>query len=488
MAGVASKRYPSTYTSRMNSRSGNFDLPLQPAREVYTVSSLNREARRVIEDRLGVVWVEGEISGLARPSSGHLYWRMKDESAQIRCAMFRQRNRMLNFRPDDGQHVLARGRVSIYEPRGEYQLVVEYLEEVGEGLLRRRFEELKRKLAAEGLFDAQRKLEKPELPRRIGVVTSPSGAAVRDIVTVLARRFPAIPVLIYPTAVQGAGAAAEIASALELADRRSECDLLILARGGGSLEDLWSFNEEVVARAMAAVSIPIISGVGHEIDFTIADFVADIRAPTPSGAAELAVPDQTQWLARIETLGERLFRAVGQRLAGPSNRLGALGHRLQQSHPGVQLRHSAQRLDELETRFRLVLRQSLEERRSRLSESAARLRGASPAERIRSLEERLGFQFRSLARAARDTLHRRRERLSLARRTLESVSPIATLERGYAIVSSGDSGAIVTDARNAPPGTAVDIRLARGGLAATVDASGPPNGERDAKESDPQAR
>ena len=295
----------------MNFRSGNFDLPLQPAREVYTVSSLNREARRVIEDRLGVVWVEGEISGLARPSSGHLYWRMKDESAQIRCAMFRQRNRMLNFRPDDGQHVLARGRVSIYEPRGEYQLVVEYLEEVGEGLLRRRFEELKRKLAAEGLFDAQRKLEKPELPRRIGVVTSPSGAAVRDIVTVLARRFPAIPVLIYPTAVQGAGAAAEIASALELADRRSECDLLILARGGGSLEDLWSFNEEVVARAMAAVSIPIISGVGHEIDFTIADFVADIRAPTPSGAAELAVPDQTQWLA-----GSRPWASV---CSGPSD-------------------------------------------------------------------------------------------------------------------------------------------------------------------------
>ena len=201
---------------------------------------------------------------------------------------------------------------------------------------------------------------------------------------------------------------AEIASALELADRRGECDLLIVARGGGSLEDLWSFNEEVVARAMAAVSIPIISGVGHEIDFTIADFVADIRAPTPSGAAELAVPDQTQWMARIETLGERLFSAVGQRLAEPSNRLGALGHRLQQSHPGVQLRHSAQRLDELETRFRLALRKSLEERRSRLSESAARLRGASPAERIRSLDERLGFQFRSLARAARDTLHRRR--------------------------------------------------------------------------------
>ena len=443
------------------------------------MSSLNREARRLIEGRLGVVWVEGEISGLARPSSGHLYWRMKDETAQLRCAMFRQNNRRLSFRPDDGQHVLARGRVSIYEPRGEYQLVVEYLEEVGEGLLRRRFEELKRKLAAEGLFDARHKRDTPRLPRRIGIVTSPSGAAVQDIVTVLARRFPAIPVLIYPTVVQGAGAAAEIASALELAERRAECDLLILARGGGSLEDLWSFNEEVVARAMAAVSIPIISGVGHEIDFTIADFVADVRAPTPSGAAELAAPDQAQWTARIDTLGERLSRAAGQRLAEPANRLAALAHRLQQSHPGVQLRHSAQRLDELETRYRLALRQLLEERRSRLSESAARLHGASPAERIKSLNERLGFLFRSLARAARNTLHRRGERLVLARRTLESVSPIATLQRGYAIVTGGETGAILTDAGAAPPGAAIEIRLARGELSATVDESHPAGAEED---------
>ena len=472
----------------MNSHGDSMDLPFQPSREVYTVSSLNRHARRVIEDQLGVVWVEGEISGLARPSSGHLYWRMKDETAQLRCAMFRQRNRSLNFRPDDGQHVLARGRVSIYEPRGEYQLVVEYLEEVGEGLLRRRFEELKRKLAAEGLFDAERKLEKPELPRRIGVVTSPSGAAVRDILTVLARRFPAIPVLIYPTAVQGAGAAAEIAAMLQLADQRAECDLLIVARGGGSLEDLWSFNEEVVARAMAAVRIPIISGVGHEIDFTIADFVADVRAPTPSGAAELAVPDQTQWLGNVEAIRERLSRAARQRLTDPTNRLAVFAHRLERSHPGVLLRQSHQRLDELETRIRLALRQTVEERRSRLSESAARLRGASPAERIGGLNDRLGFVFRNLARAARDTLQRRRERLSLAERTLESVSPLATLERGYAIVSAGDNGAIITDSRSAPPGAAVDIRLARGGLSATVNSSRPPNGKHGTGGSDPDAR
>ena len=457
----------------MNSFVDSLELPLQPTREVYSVSSLNRQARRIIEDHLGVVWVDGEMSDLARPSSGHLYWRMKDENAQLRCAMFRQNNRLLRFRPENGQQVLARGRVSIYEPRGEFQMVVEYLEEVGEGLLRRRFEELKRKLAAEGLFDARHKRELPALPRRIGIVTSPTGAAVRDILTVLARRFPAIPALIYPTAVQGAGAAAEIAAALELADRRGECDLLILARGGGSLEDLWSFNEEAVARAMAGVRIPIVSGVGHEIDFTIADFVADVRAPTPSGAAELAVPDQAQWFSALEAMDVRLTRAAKQRLTTPRNLLATLAHRLERSHPGVQLRQSQQRLDELETRIRLSLSRALQERRARLAEATARLRGASPAHRIEGLDERLRFASRGLELAMGEVLRRRRERLSLARRTLESVGPTATLQRGYAIVTTGEDGSIVRDARAVAAGVAIDIRLARGGLSATVDKSRP---------------
>ena len=462
----------------MNSFVGSLELPLQPTREVYSVSSLNRQARRIIEDHLGVVWVEGELSDLARPSSGHLYWRMKDENAQLRCAMFRQNNRLLRFRPENGQQVLARGRVSIYEPRGEFQMVVEYLEEVGEGLLRRRFEELKRKLAAEGLFDARHKRELPALPRRIGIVTSPSGAAVRDVLTVLARRFPAIPALIYPTAVQGAGAAAEIAAALELADRRGECDLLILARGGGSLEDLWSFNEEAVARAMAGVRIPIVSGVGHEIDFTIADFVADVRAPTPSGAAELAVPDQVQWRSALEAMDERLSRAATQRLTTPRNLLATLAHRLERSHPGVQLRQSQQRLDELETRIRLSLNRSLEERRARHGESNARLRGVSPAHRIEALDERLRFASRGLERAVGEVLQRRRQRLSLAQRTLESVSPVATLERGYAIVTTAEDGSIVRAAEVAPPGAGIDIRLASGGLSATVNESRPSDASR----------
>jgi exodeoxyribonuclease VII large subunit len=453
----------------MGSSGDTFDLPLLEPREVFTVSSLNREARVLIEDHLGVVWVEGEISNLARPSSGHLYWSLKDEQAQVRCAMFRQSNRLLRFAPDNGQQVLLRGRVSLYEARGEFQLVVEYMEEAGEGILRRRFEELKRRLAAEGLFDPDRKKALPRLPRRIGIVTSPSGAAVRDVLTVLRRRFPAVPVLIYPTAVQGEAAAEEIARTLALADRRGECDLLILARGGGSLEDLWSFNEETVARALAALSTPVIVGVGHEVDFTIADFVADLRAPTPSGAAELAVPDQADWRERLARLGDRLSRAAKHRLADPGRTLDALAHRLSRTHPGVQLRQSSQRLDELEARLKIRLDQALGQRRARLAELTAALLGTTPRHQLARLAERLHWGTRELHRAMRESLARRQRHLTLAERTLRSVSPIGTLARGYAIVTTAAAGSVVTDARAAPPGTGIEIRLTRGGLSATVD-------------------
>ena len=454
----------------MDTPGDTLELPFGTPREVYTVSRLNREARRLIEDHLGTIWVEGEISNLARPSSGHLYWSMKDENAQLRCAMFRQHNRLLRFTPANGQQVLARGRVSLYESRGEFQLVVEYLEAAGEGLLRRRFEALKNRLAAEGLFDPQRKRVAPRLPRRIGIVTSPSGAAVRDVLSVLARRFPAVPALIYPTPVQGEGAADEIARALALAGARAECDLLILTRGGGSLEDLWAFNEEAVARAIDAAEIPIIVGVGHEIDFTIADFVADVRAPTPSGAAELAVPDQVQWRGALVGLGERLSRAARQRLSAAQRRSETVAHRLNLSHPGVQLRQASQRLDELETRLRLRYQRCVAEPHSRLTELTARLLGASPRHRIAALTERLRFDVLGLDRGVREVLRRRRNRLSLAQRALQSVSPLATLQRGYAIVKAAD-GTIVTDADTAPAGTRIDVRLARGELAATVDAS-----------------
>ena len=432
-------------------------VPLAEKRDIFTVAALNREARRLIEDNFGVIWVEGEISNLARPSSGHMYWSLKDDSAQVRCAMFRQSNRLLKFSPENGQQVLARGRVSLYEARGEFQLILDYLEPAGEGLLRQRFEELKRKLAAEGLFAAERKKPLPVLPRRIGVITSPSGAAVRDVITILRRRFPAVPVLVYPTAVQGERAAAEIARTLELADRRGDCDVLILTRGGGSVEDLWSFNEEIVARALAALVTPVISGVGHEVDFTIADFVADVRAPTPSGAAELAVPEQSEWLSTLGIFARRLSRAAAQQLADVKGLLDGLAHRLNRSHPGVQLRESNQRLDDLEVRLKLSWQRLLDERRSQLA----------------ALQDRCRWSSRGLERAMIELIGHRQTRLELAARALQAIGPLATLERGYAIVTSQDDGNVVTDAATVAPGAGVEVRLARGELTATVNESRP---------------
>ncbi len=457
----------------------NLELPLAEERDVFTVSSLNREARRLIESNFGVIWVEGEISNLAQPSSGHMYWSLKDGSAQIRCAMFRQANRLLSFSPENGQQILARGRVSLYEARGEFQLILDHLEDAGEGLLRRRFEELKRKLAADGLFDPERKKPLPPLPRRIGIITSPTGAAVRDIVTILRRRFPAVPVLIYPTAVQGSRAADEIAGMLELADRRGDCDLLILARGGGSLEDLWSFNEEVVARALDALTTPIISAVGHEVDFTIADFVADVRAPTPSGAAELAVPEQSEWLNALSIYSRRLSRTAAQRLEGINGLLAGLAHRLTRSHPGIQLRESNQRLDELDVRLKLSWRQLFATRVAKLSELTALLRGAAPRRQLASLEERRRWAARGLGRAMADRAGHLTARLDLAARALQAVSPLATLERGYAIVTRPGDGRVVTDATNIAPGSNIDIRLSRGELSATVNQSRSTDEDRD---------
>jgi exodeoxyribonuclease VII large subunit len=437
-------------------------------RRILTVSSLNREARRIVETGFGTVWVEGEISNLSRPSSGHLYWSLKDAEAQIRCAMFRMASRGLGFELANGQHVLVRARASVYEARGEFQLIVEYVEEAGEGALRRRFEDLKRKLAAEGLFDAARKRAIPKLPRRIGVVTSPTGAALRDVLIALRRRFPATAVLIYPTAVQGAGSAEEIARTLALADKRAECDVLILTRGGGSLEDLWSFNEEIVARAVAAVELPIIVGVGHEIDFTIADFVADLRAPTPSQAAELAVPDQREWRQRFEAIEHRLAQTLRRQLALDERRLGVLAHRLQRCHPGVQLRERAQRLDELEARLKRAVERRIEARKLRLARLATGIAHASPAQRLARTRERWRGAQADLRRALLRHLERTQQRFKLASRALTSLSPLATLERGYAIVTDA-GGKVLTDSGAVTRGAAIEVRLARGELAATVD-------------------
>jgi exodeoxyribonuclease VII large subunit len=449
----------------------SLQLPFEE-RRILSVANLNREARRLVETGLGVVWVEGEISNLSRPSSGHLYWSLKDSEAQVRCAMFRLSTRGLGFDLANGQQVLLRARASLYEARGEYQLIVEYVEEAGEGVLRRKFEELKRRLAAEGLFEPARKQAIPKLPRRIGVITSPTGAALRDVLIALRRRFPMTAVLIYPTAVQGPGAADEIARTLALADRRADCDVLILTRGGGSLEDLWSFNEEVVARALAAMTLPVISGVGHEIDFTIADFVADLRAPTPSQAAELAVPDQREWLKRFAHLEQRIAHCTQYHLTKERRHVATLVHRLQRCNPSVQLRERAQRLDELEARLRRSTERRLETRKLKLARLATAVAHASPAHRLTRTRERWRTVQGDLRRALLRQVEQTEQRFKLASRALMQLSPLATLERGYAIVThAGDK--VLTDCGTVERGAPIDVRLARGGLTATVDAVKP---------------
>jgi exodeoxyribonuclease VII large subunit len=437
--------------------------------DVYSVSRLNREAKAILEGALPTLWVEGELSNLSRPSSGHWYFSLKDEHAQVRCAMFRGANFRVRIAPRDGMQVLVRARVSLYEARGEYQLIVEHLEEAGEGLLRRRYEELKARLAAEGLFDSAHKRMPPRVPGAIGVITSPTGAAIHDILKVLRRRFAAIPVVLYPVAVQGAGAAQEIAAALALASARAEVDVLILARGGGSLEDLWAFNEEPVARAVRASRIPVISGIGHEVDVTIADFAADVRAPTPSGAAELAVPDGGEWLRALEATEARLAHALARRLSAWRDALRWRSQRLMQLHPGRRLRERAQRLDELEARAQRALRSRLEHARARLAERAATLRRASPEAALVAGQARLAAASLQLAHRVRSLTGASRARLELALRALNAVSPLATLERGYAIVARGD-GTVLRDARDLTPGEALRTRLAHGAFESVVRA------------------
>jgi exodeoxyribonuclease VII large subunit len=436
--------------------------------DTLTVSALNREARRLLETGLGRVSVEGELSNVSRPASGHMYWTLKDSTAQVRCAMFRQANRSLPFRPADGQQVVVHARVSLYEPRGDYQLIVDAMEEAGEGLLRRRFEALKRKLADEGLFDAARKQPVPAIPARIGVITSPTGAAIRDVLIALGRRFPAASVLIYPTSVQGTAAAAEIVAALELADARAECDVLILTRGGGSLEDLWPFNEEIVARAVARLRLPVIVGVGHEVDFTIADFVADVRAPTPSQAAELAVPVQAQLESRLAEIGTKLARSIGRELTDVRAGLGHLAHRLSRVHPRIAIEGLEQRIDDIEARMLRALKQERRDTAARLDRARARLAHAHPLRRITALRDALNQLRRSLEQSVAMRIERLANRTALAERGLRTLSPLATLERGYAIVTRADDGALVTRSTDATEGRDVDIRLAEGGLSATV--------------------
>jgi len=436
--------------------------PMPQERSVYTVSRLNREVRLLLEQGLPGIWVEGEISNLARPSSGHWYFSLKDRDAQIRCAMFRQKSSSVKFAPKDGMSVVARGRVSLYEPRGDFQLIVESLEEAGLGALQREFERLRDKLKAEGLFNEGHKRPLPAVPKRIGVVTSPTGAALRDILHVLGRRFPAAAVLIYPTPVQGAAAVPGILAALDLAARRVDCDVLIVARGGGSLEDLWAFNDERVARAIRAMPMPVVTGIGHEIDFTIADFVADLRAPTPSAAAQLTVPDGRAWLQSLVRIEQRLLVGADRVLREAVAALKRLGQRMRLASPAVRVAQAAQRMDELEQRLALAVRASLLGQRHRTVELAHRLHAVSPSARVQTGVAKSAALAARLEFAMRGELARGVHRLDLASRTLDAVSPLATLKRGFAVVTRAADGVLVTDAATLAQGDTLVTRLAAG--------------------------
>lgn len=440
-----------------------------PRRDVYTVSRLNREVRALLDRSFGLLWVEGELSNVSRPGSGHLYFSVKDRDAQVRCAMFRQRNQFLSFAPADGAHVLMRARIGLYEPRGDYQLIVEHMEPAGDGLLRRAFEELKKRLSDEGLFDPAHKKPLPRLPQCIGVVTSPTGAAIRDILSVLRRRFPAIPVLIYPVPVQGTAAAPEIARMIRLAGQHRDCDVLIVGRGGGSLEDLWAFNEEVVARAIYESPIPVVSGVGHEVDVTIADFVADQRAATPSAAAECVSPDGEEWLKAFANIEGRLCNQMRRRQQEKAQALDWLDKRLSQQHPGRRLRDQGRRLGELSGRLRHAWRVHLRHDTARLNALAAQLQRHDPSRRLQHLQvQRENLDCR-LSQAMKTLLQRQRQQLTGLTRALDAVSPLATLGRGYAIVKRLEDGAIIRNAQAVNVGDRIETRVAAGRLISKVE-------------------
>lgn len=441
------------------------DQPLSPARDVYSVTRLNREVRAVLEGSFPPLWVQGEISNLARPASGHWYFSLKDAHSQVRCAMFRNRNRALRFQPGNGSAVIIQANPSLYEGRGEFQLIVEVMEEAGAGALQRAFEELKQKLLAEGLFDEARKRPIPAFPTVIGVVTSPTGAAIRDILHVLARRHPLARVIIHPCAVQGAGAPPEIVTALAVAAARRECDVLIVARGGGSLEDLQAFNTESVARAIAASPIPTVSGVGHEIDFTIADFVADRRAPTPSAAAELVSPDREELTQRLGRLGRKLAQVAEQALRRYAAHLAQLARRL--PDPARRLQNLMQRNDDLLLRLLHSTRRRLAEQRVILSGVRAELSRFNPLQAVRAQQARTAWLRSRLARGAALHVERTTARVERAARTLNALGPQATLDRGYAIVTT-ENGQVVRDAARLHPGTTIEARFARGSASAEV--------------------
>ncbi len=443
-------------------------------RAVFTVSELTEKLKAVVEERFPMVWVEGEISNFKVYGSGHAYFTLKDASAQVRAVLFRNRARRIRFEPGDGLHVLAMGSVEVYPQRGEYQLVVELLEPRGLGALQLAFDQLKARLAAEGLFDERRKRPLPRYPRKIGIVTSPSGAAIRDMLRVIGRRFGELHIVLAPCRVQGDGAAEEIAHAIADLNQLGDCDVIIVGRGGGSLEDLWAFNEETVARAIVASKAPIISAVGHEVDVTIADFVADLRAPTPSAAAEIVVREKQALVDTVADLRDRLHRAMGRRVEHERRRAEALATRRVLVDPARPLRDLHRRVDDARTRLARAIYSVLRRAAHRFELATAGLRSASPRARLardRHRHERLDARLRAdIARA----LESERHRLRVAAGRLDSLSPLAVLGRGYSLTRTPD-GSVVRRASQVRAGDAVTVLLQEGQLDCRVNATRNPN-------------
>lgn len=429
---------------------------------------------------MGQVWITGEISNFTQPASGHWYFTLKDDTAQVRCAMFRNSNRRVTFRPQHGQQVLVRANITLYEPRGDYQIIVESMQPAGEGLLQQKYEQLKAKLSAEGLFDQQYKQPLPSPAHCVGVITSKTGAALHDILHVLKRRDPSLPVIIYPTAVQGDEAPGQIVHAIELANQRQECDVLIVGRGGGSLEDLWSFNDERVARAIFASRIPVVSAVGHETDITIADFVADQRAPTPSAAAEIVSRNQLELLRQIQSAQQRLEMAMDYYLANRNRRFTQLHHRLQQQHPQLRLARQQTVLERLRQRMNFALDSQLKHAVQRQQRIAQRLNQQNPQPRIHRASTRIQqLEFR-LAENTRARLSATRERFGNAVTHLEAVSPLSTLARGYSVTTATD-GKVLKQTKQVKTGDILSTRVTDGWVESEVKSVTPAQKARQRK-------
>ncbi len=434
---------------------------------IFSVSRLNQAVRELLDSEMGRIWLSAEISNFSQPSSGHWYFTLKDDKAQVRAAMFRGQNSRVTFRPQNGQQVLVRASVTLYEPRGDYQLIAESMQPAGEGLLQQKFELLKQKLGAEGLFESYHKQALPSPAKCVGVITSATGAALHDILHILKRRDPSLPIIIYPTAVQGESAPANIVRAIELANKRGECDVLIVGRGGGSLEDLWAFNDERVARAIFSSQLPIVSAVGHETDVTIADFIADVRAPTPSAAAEIISRNQVELLRQLQGQQLRLEMAFDYYLAHQHKRFTQLHHRLQQQHPQLRLARQQNHLTALNQRLSKSITTLVQQQTRRQDHISGRLMHNDPRPRIQQIQRQLSQHQYSLQRSIIDIMNRYRQRYAVACSKMDAVSPLAILSRGFSISETAE-GQVLKAVSQVKAGQLLRTRLQDGWVESEV--------------------